>query len=155
MEPLSIAAACISLVGVIGKTTIQVGLFVHDIRESRKELDAISRELSSLSLCRSALANDSASPAAGFPLSLADNVLSVVRNCNEVVHEIDALLAKMSVDSIKRKVQWAAYGRKDATTLWLNLEAHKSALDIALDMITLYVSLRILDIHSFYVLLII
>ena len=155
MDPLSIATACISLVGVIGKTTIQVGLFVHGIRESRKELDAISRELSSLSLCLSALANDSASPAAGFPLSLADNVLSVIHNCNEVVHEIDALLAKMSEDSIKRKVQWAAYDRKDASTLRLNPEAHKSPLDIALAMITLCVALHNLHTHTSYILLII
>ena len=137
MDPLSISAASVSLIAVISKATLRIGIFIIDVRESRKDLDAISRELSSLSLCLSALADDSEKGGVGFPLSLTENVLRVIRNCDEVVQELEKLLFKLSSGSLKRKVQWVVYGRDDALKLRLNLEAHKSALDIALDMVTL------------------
>ena len=48
---LAIAVACTSLISNIVTLSKQIVTFVSDFRDARKDMDAVSRELSSLSLC--------------------------------------------------------------------------------------------------------
>jgi hypothetical protein len=71
MDPLSISATCISLVGTIVKTSIVVTGFVRDVRAARSDLDAVSRELLSLKTVLELLADDVADPTSeSFPETL-------------------------------------------------------------------------------------
>jgi hypothetical protein len=117
MDPLSISAACISLIAGIAKISVEVSSFIRDVRDAHKELDAVSRELSSLSISLSALADDSEKHSHIFQPRLGENVHIVVKNCDQVVAEIGAVLGKMSKSSITQKAQWVTYGRSEISKL--------------------------------------
>ena len=56
---LAIAVACASLISGVVTLSKQITSFVSDVRASRTDMDAVSRELSSLTLCVQALRDDS------------------------------------------------------------------------------------------------
>jgi hypothetical protein len=68
-----------------------------------------------------------------FPPSLS----SVVHNNTGVVAEIEQTLQKHESTRLSKAVQWATSGKGDMAKLRLSLEAHKSAFEIALDMVAL------------------
>ena len=55
-------------------------------------------------------------------------------NCDGVTNSMSELLEKMSSGSLGRRIQWTALKKDEMEKLMSSLEAHKSALDIALDM---------------------
>jgi hypothetical protein len=58
-------------------------------------------------------------------------------NCDYITKQMSALVQKMSLGSLGRRVQWATYGRDDMIKMRSSLETHKSALEIALDLTAL------------------
>jgi hypothetical protein len=138
MEPLSIAIGCVSLLTGVSKLTIQISTFVASVRDARKDMAAVSGELSSLSLCLETLRDDS--NRIDYPAGFRENLLTVLKNCDTVTAEMTTLLDKLSSANVLRKVQWTAMGRDDMNRLRSSLESHKSALEIGLDMTSLYVS---------------
>jgi ankyrin repeat protein len=142
MDPLSITAACITLVTTVSKVSIQINGFVREVRDARGDLDAISRELISLKTVLEILSEDAEnSTGGGFPQSLVRQISGILTNCGGVLEQIEASLQKHAGGGVKRGVKWSLSGRDDVNKLRSSLEAHKSALDIALDMVALYVSL--------------
>ena len=134
---LAIAVACTSLISNIVTLSKQIVTFVSDFRDARKDMDAVSRELSSLSLCLEGLRNDSSK--IQLPTSLQQNLVGVLRNCDDVTKEMRELLRKLSSENLGRRMQWSIIARDEMNKLRSRLEAHKSAIDIALDMISMYV----------------
>ena len=55
-----------------------------------------------------------------------------------VVAEIELTLNRQSGSRLAKAARWTAVGQGNISKLRSSLEAHKSALDIALDMVTLY-----------------
>jgi hypothetical protein len=138
-EPIALAitAACASLISGVVTLSKQTSSFVSDVRAARKDMDAVSRELSSLTLCLEALRDDSSK--ISFPKSLQQNLFGILRNCDDVTKEMQDLLSKLSSESLRRRMQWSLLDRDEMNKLRSRLEAHKSAIDIALDMISMYV----------------
>lgn len=134
---LAITVACASLISGIVTLTQQIATFVSQVRSSRKDIDAVSRELSSLALCLEALRDDSSK--ISFPESLQQNLVGILRNCDDVTKEMQDLLTKLSQESLRTGVQWSMLARDEMNKLRSRLEAHKSAIDIALEMISMYV----------------
>jgi ankyrin repeat protein len=142
MNPLSITAGCSNLVTTILKISIQIDGFVREVRDARWDLDAVSRELISLKTLLEILSEDAEnSTGGGFPQSLVSQICGILTNCGGVLEQIEASLQKHAGGGVKRGVKWSLSGRDDMNKLRSSLEAHKSALDIALDMVALYVSL--------------
>lgn len=137
MEPLSIATGCASLLTAVSKLTIQISTFVASVRDARKDMAAVSGELSSLSLCLETSRDDSMR--IDYPDGFRENLLTVLKNCDTVTAEMTALLYKLSSANLLRKVQWTAMGRNDMNRLRSSLESHKSALEIGLHMTSLCV----------------
>jgi hypothetical protein len=107
MDPLSISATCISLIEIITKTSKTV-----------------------LEL----LADDVVDPSSeSFPKQIA----GIVTNYSVVVAEIEQTLKKHEDSQLSKAAQWVMSGKDDIAKLRSSLEAHKSALEIALDMVTL------------------
>src|SRR5436305_11415795 len=134
---LAITVACASLISSIGTLSKQIVAFVSDIRDARKDMDAVSRELSSLSLCLEGLRDDSSK--IQLPESLQQNLVGVLRNCDDVTKEMQDLLTNLLRESLRTGVQWSMLARDEMNKLRSRLEAHKSAIDIALEMISIYV----------------
>jgi ankyrin repeat protein len=142
MDPLSITAACSTLVTTVLKVSIQINGFVREVRDARWDLDAVSRELISLKTVLEILSEDAEnSTGGGFPQSLVRQICGILTNCGGVLEQIEASLQKHAGGGVKRGVKWSLSGRDDVNKLRSSLEAHKSALDIALEMVALYVSL--------------
>lgn len=139
MDPLSITTACVSLVCSVTKVSMQISDFVRKAREARGDLDAVSRELVSLKTVLEILSDD-AGTGKGFPNSLAKQISGILTNCGGVLEQIETSLQKHAGGGITPAVKWTLSGRDDMDKLRSNLEAHKSALDIALDMVSLCVN---------------
>lgn len=137
MEPISISASCVGIVKSIVDLSLLIGKFVANVRDARKDMDAVQRELSSLRLCVESLQTDSQNPDLHYPAVLQRSLVDVLANCDGVIAEMTRLLQKMSSSSIGRYVQWVANGRGDMDKLRSRLEAHKATIDIALDMVSM------------------
>ena len=138
MEPLSITATCIGLASTIARTSLVVIGFVKDVRAARSDLDAVSRELLSLKTVLELLADDvDDSSSRSIPQTLQNQIAGIVRNCTGVVVDIEQTLKKHEGGKVIKAAKWVASGKSDVCRLQLSLEAHKSALEIALDMVTL------------------
>lgn len=102
------------------------------VRSARKDLDTISRELISLQTILQLIADD-VSGDSDLPETLQKQISGIVSNCTQVLEEIRLTLEKNGTAAL-----WAIRGSSDVTKLRLSLEAHKSALEIALDMVQMY-----------------
>lgn len=136
MDPLSITTACISLTATITKTSITVSTFVRAVRSARGDLDGISRELGSLKTLLELLAED-AQDADNFPETLGKHIAGILSNCDLVLVEVQRLVDKYNKPGVAKAAKWTLAGSEDVAKLQLSLEAHKSALEIALEMVTL------------------
>lgn len=135
MDPLSISTACVSLKATLGRILPQIESFKSDVCDAHRDMDAVSRELHSLSLSLENLRDDSAK--INYPQGSHRTLITVLGNCDHVTKEIEALLNKMASSNLGRRVQWTIYGRDDMNKLRSRLEAHKSAIDIALDVVSI------------------
>ena len=132
MEPLSITTACMSLLGGTIALSKQIHHFVVATRDARKDMDAFSRELTSLQLCIDSLQHEET--VSKFPDSLQRSLAVIIRNCNDIVEQMSSLLTKLSSGSLGNRIQWSFSSREDAERLRNSLEAHKSAIEIALSV---------------------
>ncbi|KAF2824564.1 hypothetical protein CC86DRAFT_468651 [Ophiobolus disseminans] len=136
MDPLSITAACVSLTASISKTSISVTTFVRAVRAARGDLDAVSRELASLTTLLELLAED-AKDINNFPETLRKHITGILANCELVLIEVQRVIAKYDKPGVVTGSKWVLAGSEDVAKLQLSLEAHKSALEIALEMVML------------------
>jgi hypothetical protein len=120
MDPLSITTSCVTLVATITGLTVQINGFVREVRGARSDLDAVSRELHSLTMVLEMLAHDAGDTAcSAFPPSLAQQVTDIVKNCGGVVSQIEASLEKHGGESARlmKGVIWCLVGKSDMEQL--------------------------------------
>ncbi|KAH7190168.1 kinase-like domain-containing protein [Fusarium oxysporum f. sp. albedinis] len=136
MDPLSIISGCAALITAIGSLTISINAFVRTCRDSRSDLDKVSRELHSLQNVLELIQEDAKDDAKPFPPAIEHHITSIVANCTLVVVETQSCIKKYGNGGINSKASWAINGQGDMEKLRSSLEAHKSALELALDMLT-------------------
>lgn len=127
MDPLSITTACLGALGTISKVSLEIPLFISGVREARKDMEGVLRELTSLTLCLSALQDDAQKVT--FPATL----LGVVQSCDQIAGQIMGLLDKLKHTKSGR-IRWTLTEREEVNKLRSSLESHKSCIDVALDM---------------------
>ncbi|CCT76144.1 uncharacterized protein FFB20_09145 [Fusarium fujikuroi] len=137
MDPLSITTGCVGLISTIGTLSLSINSFVRTCREARNDLDRVARELLSLQTVLE-LIKDAIDEDKTFPNTLAYHVSNILANCHLVVTELQGCLTKYGSNRLKTKAGWAISGQGDVTKLRSNLEAHKAALELALDMLALH-----------------
>lgn len=111
MDPLTITGTCIGLLSSITTLSIYITRFVADVRDSRKDVDGVRRELSSLSFCIKSLRDDTSGDSTLYPDSLQANLISVLNNCDSVMTEMNRLLELSSSKKLGRRVQWTLSGQ--------------------------------------------
>jgi hypothetical protein len=89
-------------------------------------MDAVQRELASLSLCLEALRIDCSSRLVDFPEAIRGNLTQALINCDVITQQINELLNKLSSGRLGRRIQWSFNSRDDMAKLRSSLEAHKS-----------------------------
>ena len=130
MDPVSIATACTGTIGAITDLSLQITSFVRSVREARRDMEAVSRELTSLSICLTTLRDDARE------LKFPDTLLEVVTSCEKIANEMKAILQRLSISKTAR-LRWTASDRDQINKLRSSLESHKSCVDVALDMASL------------------
>ncbi|OCK85524.1 hypothetical protein K432DRAFT_26687 [Lepidopterella palustris CBS 459.81] len=144
MDPLSISVGCVSLLSAIAKTSVSVTGFIRDYRDSRHDLVAVSRELTDLEIVLGLLKEDSSiTGSQAIPQTLQRQIVSIISNCSDVLKEMNGLLQKYKGGSADKATRWALTGKNDIAKLRLTLEAHRGALNLALDMVTLSITREI------------
>lgn len=137
MDPLSISVACVGVLSAITTLGKHITTFGRDYRDSRKDLEAVQRELSSLAFCVESLHNDATTDNIPYPDSLKSHLVSVLKNCNSVMTDMTALLDNFSTKNVGKRLLWVTSGQGEMNRLRITLEAHKQTLDLALDIISM------------------
>ncbi|RMJ09523.1 hypothetical protein CDV36_010862 [Fusarium kuroshium] len=127
----------------IGSLSVKIHSFVRTCREARGDLDSVSRELLSLKTILELIQEDASDGSKTFPKTLSQHVTAILGNCHLVMAEIQTCITKYSQDRLKTRVAWAINGQGDINKLRSSLEAHKTALEIALDMLALHLTKEI------------
>ena len=138
-DPLSITASCVALVTAVLNTSKVVTGFIRDVREARGDLDAVSRELSSLTTILELLKEDTTEENSTLiPKTLKIQITGILVNCTSVVSSIKYELYKPDKSRMEKIAYWTLGGGKgEMAKLRSTLEAHKTALDIALDLLSM------------------
>ncbi|RSM10815.1 hypothetical protein CEP52_003380 [Fusarium oligoseptatum] len=135
---MEIAAASIAFVQAADKTIGTIRGFIVDCRDARSDLSAVNRELSELKLTLNILEDlvpDGSQTGDPLPSSIRDDIRSIIKNCLDVAKEIDDVL--LGNRGRFAAVSWAAKGKQKVNSLRAVLEAHRRALNLAVDTITL------------------
>ena len=138
MDPLSITVGCVSLLNGICKTSIAISGFVRDFRAARHDLDAVSRELASLESIIKLLQVDcdtTEKSETGIPETLQTQVKSIIEQCVQILGDLQALLEKHVSAKLGKSTMWVTSGKGDVAKLKATLEAHRGALNLALDLV--------------------
>lgn len=138
MDPLSITGACVGLVASITTLSLKINSFVREVRDARSDMEAVKTELGSLEMVLGILEEESKGfEGPGFRPALVKQVCGILANCGSVLQDIEKALAQFSKGQARNGLKWAVSGRGDIEKMRSYLEVHKSALNIALDMIEL------------------
>jgi hypothetical protein len=132
LDPLTITTSCISLINGITSLTLHIAAFVNDVRGARKDMDLISRELTSLSLCLGALRTDCQSDRVDYPDASRKGIEQALLNIDVLTQQVKDILQKLSSGRLGRRIQWTAQSRDTVDRLRSSLETQKSVIEIAL-----------------------
>ena len=132
LDPLTIATSCLSLINGIASLTLHITAFVNDVRGARKDMDMISRELTSLSLCLGALSTDCQSQRVRYPETSQKGIEGALLNIDVLTHQVKNLLQNLSSGRLGRRIQWTMQSKDTVDKLRSSLETQKSTLEIAL-----------------------
>ena len=144
MDPLSIAAGCVGIIGAIAKSSMAIRDFVRDVREARRELGATARYLAELEMTIN-LIKDDYTPGDGdseegqIPESITAQTKTVIGSCHDILAELDALMEKHNPRRHTAPLRWALKGKDDVSALNRQIEAHTRTLTMALEVSTLFV----------------
>jgi hypothetical protein len=137
MDPLSLTKGILALLSAVATTSKGVTDFIRGCREARSDLTAVSRELSELAIVLELLKDDSdVADDSVIPEAIQKQILSILLNCKDVIAKVDDVLAQHA--GKLGAARWVMVGKKDAANLRQSLEAHRGALGLALETVTLY-----------------
>jgi uncharacterized protein YoxC len=148
MDPLSLTTGCIALAGTITKVSVSINSFVRTAREARSDLDSVSRELGSLQTVLELLAEDIQEAPRYIPANLEKQICGIVSSCSEVVESVDKSIQEHKNGKMG-SVRWAWSGKKEMEAFRRLLESHKSSLELALELVAMYVLVHLFQLFTF------
>jgi hypothetical protein len=137
MDPLSITLACVTLIGVVSKVSTSLTTLSRDFRDAPSELKATALGLSSVQAVLVNLTQQTSGPG-GFALlsDLEQHIINIIKHCSVVIADIETCLQKHMQSRRGVSGYWLLGGGKDELARHRSsLEAHKSAIQIALQML--------------------
>ncbi|KAK3902850.1 putative group protein [Staphylotrichum tortipilum] len=143
MDPLSITAGCIGVIGAITKTWTAIRGFIRDVYEARGYLGATSRHLTELDMTIS-LIKDDHNPYDGdsgsqVPECITAQTRTVIWSCHDILAELDAVMEKHNPRRHQAPLRWLLKGKDEVSALNRQLEAHTRTMTMALEISTLAV----------------
>ena|ERR1700759_2506345 len=142
MDQSSITMCASALASSITKVSLTVTAFTRDFPIARADLDTLSCELLYLKSILELLTdgeNNSASNNVTSPKTLQNQITGILKNCNGILNEISDVLEDCRKNRSDKTAKWANSGQRDVAKLKQSLQAHKSALYISLDILSMLV----------------
>jgi hypothetical protein len=138
MDPFSLAIGCVSLLDAVTRLSHSVTNFIVAFQDAQKDLAAVARELSDLDLSLQILKADT-DPKQSYELpdDLRRYVCEIMQNCRINLTDFEASLREYEKDGLNRRSKWAISGRIKAQKIRTALAAHKGALNLAAETISL------------------
>lgn len=134
-DPFSIVAGSVGLVASITRLSIQISRFCGDVGDAARDMDSLNLQLTSLHSILLRIQNDPA--VLGLPKSFLQELAEMIKACEAVIAEMSVMLGKkMTSSNSWRKISWAINGKSDLAEKQAKLEAHKSALNLTLMLVT-------------------
>ncbi|KAF1937646.1 hypothetical protein EJ02DRAFT_49134 [Clathrospora elynae] len=141
MDPLSVTVSCVALVTAASKVSYSLTNFTREWRDASGDLGAISRELLSFQVVLENLIKDTVgSKESALPPNLRLQIIGILMNCNRVVDDIEASLNRHAQSRLGKGGYWTFGGKDEMAKHRSSLEAHKSALEIALEMVAISIT---------------
>lgn len=146
MDPLSITTSCIALASCLAKTSSAVIGFTRDARNANKDMDAISAELQALAAILNPFTT-SLHTLTAVPETLVQRVDTILIGCRTVVDQIDKQLTKYTRNKVFGKIGWVLFGQSDMQKLRDSLMGYKTALNLGIQIISMYVLRLVSQLH--------
>ncbi|KAF7446832.1 FHA domain containing protein [Pyrenophora tritici-repentis] len=141
MDPLSITVSCVTLVTAVSKVTYSLTGFIREWRDASLDLKVISQELFSMQIVIGNLRNTFVTKESTLPSNLREQILGILKSCIQVVSGIEASLTKHAKSRLGKGGYWTlGGGKEDMAKHRSSLEAHKSALEITLELVSITIS---------------
>ncbi|RMZ86809.1 hypothetical protein DV736_g5965, partial [Chaetothyriales sp. CBS 134916] len=134
MDSSSLTGACSSLLEGSTELNGLILTFVREAREARQDINAFSRELSSLSINVSILKGGKFA----FPDHLQSNLVLVLGDCEAIISSMRAIIERHRFRGIGRTGHWTPSDRDSVVALQDRLEARKTTLDITIELASLH-----------------
>lgn len=137
MDPLSISTSAGTLIGAVVKTSATVTKFAQSIHDAHQELSATSQELDNLhtvlELLQHGYNDETMSTHLPTVSSMAMQIHSVLRNCNNIMNDLDQFITKYN----SKQVQWMLFGKDKVIAINTQIATHTKILQITLGVSTL------------------
>jgi len=136
MDPLSVTAGCLSLLGSVASTASAVTSFIRGCREARGDLTAVTRELSEMNIVLELLRDETETKDSRIiPEKLRIQIVSILGSCEGVLKKINEVLQRHSGQL--GAVRWVSDGKGEVASLRQSLEAYRGALSVVLETVGL------------------
>ncbi|KAI8725686.1 hypothetical protein NCS52_00140300 [Fusarium sp. LHS14.1] len=146
MDPLSITAGCAALLANLASAGLAVSNFIQGYKEAAQDFVTITRELVELRTIASTLQRDCDNwSASAVPVELQPQIAAILKNCDDVVRQVQGLVDKYVASGKRGAAKWALHGREDVTKLQVSLETHRNALGLTLGMIAVSLTKAVKD----------
>lgn len=129
MEAFGAAA---SVVAIVGRVSASAASFMHDIKDARKDMIQVRKDMSDLSTVLRMVAEDldydgSSSRPGNTPPS-QQHIVGIAFSCRTILLEIETVLRDG-----RSRLSWVTSGKERVDKLRTRLETCKLSLDVALD----------------------
>ncbi|KAF2663481.1 hypothetical protein BT63DRAFT_418949 [Microthyrium microscopicum] len=149
MDPITITKGSITAIQLIASTSQTIYKFIRSVRDSRADLDAVELELSQIKRTLELLRDDIKEDADGslsLPAQVGEQVIGILECCSEAIQQIEKTLEKydsMTKRSLGKQIKWAEFGKPEINKARDQLETHKRALQLSVDVMSWAVTKQI------------
>lgn len=140
MDPFSITASSVGLATAALKATKSITDFVVAVRSAKADLTGVKGELIALQDVLEGVQQSCSTVETGITSVSCERIEKLMQNCHGVIDKIEALLQRHQSSRLGPAIKWTLTGKEDARKLRDELEAHRDALAIALDLAHLEIS---------------
>lgn len=145
MEAFGAAASVFAIVEIVGRVSASAASFMRDIKDARKDMIQVRKDMSDLSTVlrmvaedldyhgdNSSYPNHGSSPWSGNTPPSQQHIVGIALSCRTVLLEIETVLRDG-----RSRLSWVTSGKERVDRLRARLETCKLSLDVALDYRTM------------------
>jgi hypothetical protein len=132
MDPLSITASVIGILGAVTTLSIRINDLRETFIEAQADIEHLLSDLNGLSIILTRLRETNDVDHA-FPPKLSEDLMGVLENCRKTAIEAELHLERSAKKTL-RGVAWTFSGKKRFLAISRRMDSQKQTVNIALNM---------------------